>query len=224
MKNLTIVFDLDGTLVDTAPDLLNATNHALEAVCVAPVGLEGVRASISGGARRMIERALEISGVELSQTKVDALLEIFLEHYVAHIAVESRPYPGVVALLARLREIGSRLAVCTNKLERPSRRLLHELALLDFFHAVVGRDTLPICKPDPAHLVGSVILADGNPNRSLMIGDSETDVATAKAAGVPIIAVSFGYSLRPIAELEPDAVIDSYGELPPHIKRLGSRY
>ncbi len=223
MHNLTLVFDLDGTLVDTAPDLVNALNHALESVDVAPVALESVRASISGGARAMIEKALAMAQMELAPARIDELLEIFLEHYAVNIATVSRPYPGVVALLERLSELGTRLAICTNKREDLTRRLLRELGLLDHFHGVAGRDTLPVAKPDPGHLIGAIILADGNPNRAIMVGDSEVDIATAKTAGIPVVAVSFGYSARPLSELAPDAIIDGFGELPGHIRRLASR-
>jgi len=220
MKNVTVVFDLDGTLVDTAPDLLAATNHVLASVDAPPVAMEGLRPTISFGARAMIEHGLKLAGQERSAAEVDALLDAFLEHYAQNIAVSSRPYPGAQIVLESLIEVGARLSICTNKREGLSRKLLTELKLLDHFHAIAGRDTLPVCKPDPGHLIGAIILADGNPNRAVMIGDSETDIQTAKTAGIPVIAVTFGYSARPIAEYEPDALADSYGELHQELSRI----
>ena len=220
MKHWTIVFDLDGTLVDTAPDLVRATNHVLATVDVPPAPVESIMPAISFGGRAMIGEGLKLAGRTLSESEIDELFAQFVEHYGENIAVESRPYPGAEVLLERFGEIGARLAICTNKREDLSRKLLHELDLLRHFHAVAGRDTLPIHKPDPGHLIGTIILADGNPNRAIMIGDSETDVRTAKTAGIPVVAVSFGYSASPVADFEPDAVINAFGELQPELERI----
>ena len=213
MKDLTVVFDLDGTLVDTAPDLVGATNHALADIGLAPVAAGLLRPWISFGARRMIVEALAASGQPKPDAEVDRLLDLFLLYYEANIARESRPYPGVVTAIETLRAGGARLAVCTNKREGLSRALLSALSLDHLFHALAGRDTFPVHKPHPEHLLGAIRLAGGSPLRALMVGDSEVDVATAKAASVPVVAVSFGYTQVPVASLTPDRLIHHYDHL-----------
>ncbi|MBI1386249.1 MAG: HAD hydrolase-like protein [Rhizobiales bacterium] len=223
MRHLTFAFDLDGTLVDTAPDLARATNHALEQAGLSPVELEVILPSVSLGAAAMIETAMRHLGREPKPEEAGALLDAFLRYYEANIAVDSRPYPGAAIVLERLVDLGARVTICTNKREHLSRKLLHALDLARHCHAIVGRDTLPICKPDPGHLIGAIILADGNPNRAIMIGDSDVDVRTAQKAGIPVIGVSFGYSPEPIASYGPDAVIAGYGELEGAVQTLAAR-
>ena len=218
MQNLTLVFDLDGTLVDTAPDLIAATNHVLEHVGLPRVDAQSLRPYIGHGARVMIERATAIA--KLSEAEHERLLERFLDYYGAHIAVDSRPFEGAVDALERFKAAGAKLAVCTNKREGMSRLLLDTLDLSRFFAAVAGRDTLPNSKPHPGHLLGTIALAGGDAARAIMIGDSNVDIATAKAARVPVIAVSFGYSDTPVEDFAPDAVIDHYRELAPAIAAL----
>lgn len=218
MQNLTLVFDLDGTLVDTAPDLIAATNHVLEHVGLPRVDAQSLRPYIGHGARVMIERATAVAN--LSEAEHERLLERFLDYYGAHIAVDSRPFEGAVDALGRFKAAGAKLAVCTNKREGMSRLLLDTLDLSRFFAAVAGRDTLPNSKPHPGHLLGTIDLAGGDAARAIMIGDSNVDIATAKAARVPVIAVSFGYTDTPIRDFAPDAVIDHYRELEPAIAAL----
>lgn len=220
MHDLTVVFDLDGTLVDTAPDLVHATNHVLSGLGFAPVSAELLRPWISYGARRMIVEGLAFSGQEATEAELDRLLETFLEHYAAHIAFESRPFPGAIAVLDRMLAHGTRLAVCTNKREALTRSLLDQLGLSQRFAAIAGRDTFPVSKPHPDHLRGTVAMAGGDLARAVMIGDSEVDIATAKAARVPVIAVSFGYTQVPVERLSPDAVVNHYGELEDVVARL----
>jgi phosphoglycolate phosphatase len=220
MHGLTVVFDLDGTLVDTAPDLVGATNHALADLGLAPVGGDLLRPWISFGARRMIVEGLTHSSAPLPDPEVDRLLDLFLGYYEANIARESRPYPGVLQAIATLRDAGARLAVCTNKRESLSRSLLAALDLERHFDALAGRDTFAVHKPHPDHLRGAVRLAGGDAGRAIMVGDSEVDIATAKAAGVPVVAVSFGYTGIPVDRLAPDRVIDHYDALLPAIRDL----
>jgi phosphoglycolate phosphatase len=210
LKGATIVFDLDGTLVDTAPDLTNALNHVLTARGYDPVAPAAVRAAVGRGARVMIEQALSLAG---RQDDVDGMLSEFLLHYEANIAAESRPFPGAVAALDRLAASGARLAVCTNKRERLSRMLLAALAIEDRFHGLAGRDTFAVSKPDPGHLTGAIALAGGDPARALMVGDSAVDIAAAQAAGVPSILVTFGYAPPPPEGPQADAVIDHFDAL-----------
>lgn len=220
MHSLTVVFDLDGTLVETAPDLIRATNHALGLAGLEAVPPAAIRPSISFGGRAMIVKALEIRGARLGEPDIDRLLEAFLAHYAANIAVESHAFPGLEGALDTLAQRGARLAVCTNKREGMSRLLLDTLGLTHRFKAIAGRDTFPVWKPHPDHLTGAIRLAGGDPNQAVMIGDSDTDIKTARAAGVPVIGVPFGYTDVPIDRLGPDAVIAHYDELVATVERV----
>lgn len=220
MRDLTLVFDLDGTLIDTAPDLVHATNHVISAEGIEPVPSAALRPWISYGARRLIEVALSARGENRSVSDVDGMLDRFLHYYEANISVSSRPFAGLEQVLDLAGASGARLAVCTNKREHLSRKLLSELGLLDRFAAIAGRDTFTVCKPHPEHLFGAIRLAGGERGRAVMVGDSDVDVATAKAAGIPVVAVSFGYTSIPVGELEADAVIDHYDDFMPALSRL----
>lgn len=214
LKDMTIVFDLDGTLVDTAPDLTNALNDALIRRGHRPIPQETIRQAVGFGARVMIEEALHRAG---ALEDIDAMLADFLVHYEANIAAESRPFPGAVASLDALAASGARLAVCTNKREHLSRKLLAELGLGGYFHGIAGRDTFSVSKPDPGHLTQVIALAGGAPTRAIMVGDSDVDLRTAKDASVPSILVSFGYAPRALDEFAPAAIIDHFDELIPSI-------
>jgi len=223
MRNATIVFDLDGTLVDTAPDLIGATNHALASIGVAPVEGAALRPWISYGARRMVEEALAARGRILDSADVDRLHGIFLDYYERNIATESRPYAGAEAVLADLLEGGARLAICTNKREGLSLALLEALGLSARFAAVAGRDTFAVHKPHPDHLIGVIGLAGGEVSRAVMVGDSGVDVEAARNARVPVVGVTFGYTATPMSALGPDALISHYRELPAALARLLAR-
>ena len=223
MQDVTVVFDLDGTLVETAPDLVRATNHVLGLAGLAPVPASGIRPAISFGARVMIETGFKLHGRAPDPTVIDRLHRQFLEHYGENIAVESHAYPGLEAALEGLAAKGARLAVCTNKQEKLSRKLLDALGLSRHFRALAGRDTFPVFKPDPGHLTGVIHKAGGDPKRAIMVGDSDTDIKTARAAGIPVIGVPFGYTDIPIHELKPDAVITHYRELETAIAALSRR-
>lgn len=216
---LTIVFDLDGTLIDTAPDLIATLNFILTEHGLPTVPYETARPLIGGGAKGMIERALIVDG--RTAADVDLLYAAFITHYAAHIAARSRPFPDVEATLDRLAAAGYRLAVCTNKLEWLSQRLLDTLGLSARFAAICGQDTFGVQKPDPRIFWQTVIRAGGEPGRAIMVGDSITDIRTARAAHAPIIAVDFGYTDVPIATLAPDRVIGSFAELPGALDALG---
>ncbi len=220
MQDLTVVFDLDGTLVETAPDLIRSVNHVLGLAGIQAVEPSSIRPSISFGGRAMIVKALAIRSADLAEYEIDRLLAIFLEHYAANIAVESHAFPGLEDALDELDRRGARLAVCTNKREVMSRLLLGTLGLGPRFKAIAGRDTFPVWKPHPDHLTGAIRMAGGDPRRAVMIGDSDTDIKTARAAGVPVIGVPFGYTDVPIDQLGPDAVIAHYDELVAAIERV----
>jgi phosphoglycolate phosphatase len=218
----TIVFDLDGTLVDTAPDLIAALNYVLDREGLPPVPMQAARNMIGAGARKLIERGLEVEGRIMSVADIDRLTKDFIEYYAAHIADASRPFEGLEAALDDLEALGCRFAVCTNKLEWLSKRLLEQLGLSRRFAAICGADTFGVSKPDPAILRQTVARAGGDMTGAVMVGDAGTDVGVARRAGVPVIGVSFGYSDVPIAELKPDRVIDRMRELPSAVERVMS--
>lgn len=220
MRDVTLVFDLDGTLIDTAPDLAAATNHVMARLGLAAVDEHDIRPWVGHGALKMIEQAARAHGRTLSEPELYDLFEIFILYYSDNIAVASRPYDGVVAALTTFKERGASLAVCTNKLERHARQVISELGLAKFFSALTGRDSLGVYKPDPGHLTGTIALAGGTPERAIMIGDSETDIKTAKAAGIPVVAVTFGYSVEPVASFAPDITIDHFSQLGASVERL----
>ncbi|MEJ8572928.1 phosphoglycolate phosphatase [Microbaculum marinum] len=213
MPKPVAVFDLDGTLVDTAPDLFAALDVVLREngyESVAPADEMGI---IGHGSKAMIEYALTAQGVDIDPERIKPMHLRFLDYYEAHIADGSRPFPGVVEALDRLAGAGAALAVCTNKYEHLSRQLLDALGLSGRFAAIVGADTLGVRKPDPAHILGTIERAGGDLTRAVMVGDSRTDIDAAKAATVPVIAVDFGYTDTPVAQLSPDHVISQYEEL-----------
>jgi phosphoglycolate phosphatase len=209
----TIVFDLDGTLVDTAPDLVDTLNVVFAREGIPTVPYEIGRNLIGGGAKRMIERALQVEGRDCSPAEVERLFSGFIEHYAAHIADRSRPFPGLIEALDQLQQRGWRFAVCTNKLEWLSVRLLDALSLSPRFEAVCGQDTFGVQKPDPVVLKRTIEQAGGDPERAIMVGDSATDINTARALGIPVVAVTFGYTEIPATELGADQVIDHYSQL-----------
>ena len=210
MTATTVVFDLDGTLIDTAPDLINAANHVLAGAGLGAVPGAVLQPFISFGSRRMIEEGLAFHGHKLPAAEIDRMWHAFLATYADNIAVDSRPYPHLENVLGEIARSGARLAVCTNKPESLSRKLLDALGLSDRFAAICGRDTFAVCKPHPDHLRLTIERAGGKATHAIMVGDSDTDVATAKAAGIPIIGVGFGYSDVPMRELRPDALIEDY--------------
>ncbi len=211
----TIVFDLDGTLVDTAPDVTRAVNYALRRVGCRPVAQTQVRALLGRGSKALIATALESVGRPAqSDSEISALLRPFLEFYSANIAVESRPFPGAVEALSVLRRGGAQMAICTNKFEAMSRKLIAALRLEAYFDANLGGDSLPVRKPDPGHLLAAIAQAGGTPDSAVLIGDSRADAGAAKAAGVPVVLVGFGYSDVPVETLEADALIDHFSQLP----------
>lgn len=216
----TLVFDLDGTLIDTAPDLIDTLNVVFAREGLPPVPYEPARNLIGGGARGMIARGLEAEGRVLDPVKLEALFLDFIAHYTEHIADRSRPFPGLIETLDELTARGCRLAVCTNKLEHLSLLLLRALKLADRFAVICGQDTFGVQKPDPEILRRTVAAAGGNPRQAIMIGDSVTDIRTARAAEIPVIAVDFGYSEKPVAEYAPDRIISHYSELPAAIAAM----
>jgi phosphoglycolate phosphatase len=214
-----LIFDLDGTLVDTAPDLLHAANHALSLIDRPPVSMEQLRTYVGHGAMNLIELGAKASGPLPDRATLNRMHDAFLEYYGDNIAVGSVMFEGLEELIEQATLSGLKLGVCTNKVERLSLKLLTELGAMHHFGAVVGGDTLPIMKPDPAPYAEVARRLGVDMADTLMFGDSETDIKTAKNAGVPVIAVSFGYTTKHVSEFSPDHVIDHYDEAWPLVER-----
>src|SRR2546423_11216023 len=220
MPSPTIVFDLDGTLVDTAPDLIDTLNVILARHDVAAVAFDEARTMIGAGIKALLQRGLASKGVQLPPEQIDRLFGEYLEIYAVHIADRSRPFAGLEAALDALDARGCRLAVCTNKLEWLSVKLLKQLGLARRFAAICGQDTFAMRKPDPDMLRLTIVRAGGDTGHAVMVGDSITDVATARAAAVPVIADDFGYSEKPAAELGADRLISHFDALPEAVTAL----
>ncbi|MGE0233105.1 MAG: phosphoglycolate phosphatase [Flavobacteriaceae bacterium] len=216
----TIVFDLDGTLIETAPDLVATTNAVLAHYEIPAVDRAFLETAIGRGARAMIATVLKHQAIAYDEAGLEALYEDFVAYYAENISVHSHPFPGLVETLDELTARGFVFAVCTNKLEGLSRRLLDALGLSDRFAAIVGPDTLGVSKPDPEHLLGAIRLAGGDSGHAVMVGDSAADIDAAKAAGIPSVAVTFGYTAIPARELGADRIIDRYDQLPRAIDDL----
>lgn len=216
----TIVFDLDGTLVDTAPDLMGTLNALLAQDGLPPLGLDSARSLIGQGAKALLARGFAAAGEPLETARLDRLFGEFIDHYLSRIAQESRPFEGVVPALDDLAASGARLAVCTNKRTDLSLALLDALGLTSRFAAIVGADSAPAPKPDPRHLWAAIERAGGEAGRAVMVGDSASDARAARNADVPLVLVSFGYTDIPAADLQPDILIDAFTELPAACARL----
>lgn len=216
----TLVFDLDGTLAETAPDIMGTLNVLLEREGLAALPLERARELVGAGARALIERGFKASGKPLSTDKLDELFSAFLPHYLGRIAEASFLFPGVEAALDRLAGKGFSLAICTNKPEPHSLALVEALGIKNRFRAIVGRETFPFFKPDPRVLIETIRISGGDASRAIMIGDSKTDLDTAKAANIPTIGVSFGYTDVPMAELGPDRLIHHFDALDEAVESL----
>lgn len=210
----TVVFDLDGTLVESLPDLAATLNVILNRHGLTALEPQMVRSIVGRGARVLLTRGFEASGQSLSPERADILFAEFIEHYTAHIADASFVFPGVEDALDQLADAGARLAVCTNKRTDLAVPLLQALGLAKRFAAIVGPDLAPAAKPDRRHLLTTVALAGGDPARAIMVGDSGTDADTARAAGVPLILVTFGYTEIPAADLGADVLINHFDQIP----------
>jgi phosphoglycolate phosphatase len=220
LADATIVFDLDGTLVETAPDLMGTLNVLLEREGHAPLPLADAHGLIGAGAKALLARGFESAGAPLEEPRLSELFEDFITHYLAHIADESRPFDGVLEAMDVLAAHGARLAVCTNKRTDLSVALLDALGLSPRFAAIIGADSAPAPKPDPRHLLTTIERAGGRADRAVMVGDSASDARAARNAGVPLVLVSFGYTDVPAAELDPDRLIDHFDELPDACRQL----
>lgn len=220
LSGAVVVFDLDGTLVETAPDLIGALNVVLGEEGLPPVPVSAARHLVGRGGRVLMRRGFADAGVEISDEQVEPLFERFLEAYRGCIANESRPFPGAEAALDALAAAGAKLAVCTNKPGAYARLLLDKLGLSHRFAAVLGPDETAARKPDARHLLDTLAAAGGDAASAVMVGDSSADVESARAAGVPSVVVTFGYTETPAAELGGDALIPHFDALPAAVERL----
>lgn len=218
----TIVFDLDGTLVDSAPDLQTAVNKVLEEKSRRPLTLLEIQHMIGDGMLKLLERAFLATGIPAPDEELPVFACRFLDFYEGHDTDQTRPYPGVKETLERLQAEGILMGVCTNKPQNATEGILTKLGLRQHFVAVTGGDALHggVRKPDPRHLLATLKAMDADPTNTVMVGDSPNDVHCARAAGMPVIAVSYGYTRRPIRESKPDIVIDDFADLPDALFRL----
>jgi phosphoglycolate phosphatase len=220
LAGVTIAFDLDGTLVDTAADLIGTLNVLLRDEGLPPLPVGEARPFIGKGARWLIERGFQAAGQTLHAARTQGLHDRFLAHYRGRIADESRPFPGCEAALDTLKAAGARLAVCTNKRTDLSVTLLEAVGLAGRFEAIVGSDATPAIKPDARHLQAAVEAAGGDIGRAIMVGDAATDAGAARNAGAGLVLVSFGYTEIPVEDLNPDVLIHSFDALPEACMRL----
>jgi phosphoglycolate phosphatase len=225
MSRPTILFDLDGTLVHSAPDLVGALNLVLAEEGEAPVDLESGLRLIGHGGRIMIVNGFAARGIDLTAMpeRLERLASRFVAVYETRIAAETRPFPNVEATLARFADADWRLGVCTNKSERLARLLLDQLDLSRLFHVITGADTFGIGKPDARPVLESIAVVGGDPSCAVLVGDSAADIHAARAAGIPVIAVTFGYTDQPVATLAPDRLVDDFADIWPAAKMLIGR-
>lgn len=223
LSGATIAFDLDGTLVDTAPDLVGTLNTVLAEQGLPTLGYLEVRTMVGAGAWALVKRGFAAAGEPLGEERKDAFLGRFVEIYESRIAAESQLFPGCIEALDALAAAGARLTVCTNKYSRGADLLIEALGMSRHFHAVVGPDRAPAAKPDARHIAAAVAAAGGTLDRCVMVGDSLTDFNAARATGVPVLLVPFGYSDPPAATLAADAFCEQWKDIPTACARLLSR-
>ena len=215
-----VLFDLDGTLAETAGDLMAALNAVLAQEGVPPLAVEQARTLLGAGGRALLQRGFAASGRALEPDRLEPLFRDFLADYESHIAARSHLFPGVEAALDSLEAHGFAFAVCTNKMEKASLMLLDALGVTRRFRAICGQDTFAFHKPDARTLPAVIAQAGGDPRRAVMVGDSITDIAAAKNAGLPVVAVDFGYTDKPVSELGPDRIISHFDDLPAAVRSL----
>jgi phosphoglycolate phosphatase len=219
MTKFLVVFDLDGTLIDSVPDLTNALNEVLREHGYSPLSTREVAPMVGDGVPPLVARAFAARGG--SAAEAAAALPHYIEVYEANATNLTRPYPGVPETLEELRRLGYRNAICTNKLQKASETVLDGLGLTDLFEGIAGGDRYPVKKPDAGHLLGIIGELGGDPRHAVMIGDSENDAAVAHNASVPLIMMSYGYARADPATLGGLATLNNFADLPATLKRLG---
>jgi len=217
-----LICDLDGTLVDSAPDLTSAVNDLLAEAARPPLSEAAVRRMVGDGVPKLVERALTASGGLPEAGALADYVARYLGFYESRLTELTRPYPGAVETLSELKSTGWRLAICSNKPEGPSRHILAALGLDNLFEAVAGGDTFAVKKPDPGHVRGVLDALGAAPDEAVMLGDSLNDVLAARGAGLPVIAIANGYGPVPAQEIGADALIETFAELPGALARIVS--
>jgi phosphoglycolate phosphatase len=214
LEGAAISFDLDGTLVDTAPDLVRSTNVVMDAAGLERINLTSVRGMVGQGARALIVKAAAASGVTFGDDDLETRIEHFLEVYQAGLTELSMPFDGVDEVLGILAQQGAILSVCTNKPPHLANPVLQAFDLQRHFKAIIGNGQAGVNKPDARHLTYTIDASGGDVSRALMVGDSITDVQAARNANIPVVLVSFGYTIEKASTLGADAIFDHYHELP----------
>ncbi len=220
----TIIIDLDGTLVDSAADLADALDELLLEYKLEPIGPDGARKLIGHGIVNLVRKGLELRGQPITPYLLEIAATRFRELYAKRLPARAVAYPGVLDALITLKQDNWRLVVCTNKLESFSRKILEGLGLANFFDIIAGPDTFGVAKPDPQHLLRTLPTHMPPGYKVIMIGDSEVDIETAHAARIPVIAVTYGYSKTPLANLKPQALTDNFADIPSLVKQLAATF
>jgi len=216
-RRSVILFDLDGTLIDSAPDIRSAINDVLKQANLPEVTLEQTREFIGDGVTQLVQRAFTAIGIPLHAAALSLYRDRYLRAYEARLANETRPYPGVPQTLRALRWAGWRLAICTNKPIAATQGVLQQLGLDAYFEATAGGDSFPVRKPDPRHLLATLATLDVTADQAIMVGDSENDVAAARGANIPIVVMSYGYHRGSLADIDADLVLDDFDALPANL-------
>jgi phosphoglycolate phosphatase len=215
-----LIFDLDGTLIDSAPDLAHALNRLLAELGRPPLDLPAVRRMVGDGAPELVRRALAAGGANVDPSAMPELFERYRAFYLATATASTRAYPGVPETLTTLRAAGYRMVICTNKFQIPTMKILDFLGLTRFFDGVAGGDVVPARKPDPRHLLAALAFVDGAPDRAVMIGDGVNDVAAAKAASIPVMLLDSGYGEIAAGELGGDCLLSAFSDIPEALAEL----
>jgi len=219
----TVIYDLDGTLIDSAKDMQMAVSHVLADHGLPAVTEEDVRFFMGQGSKVTMGKAFAKYGKALDEATLTAVTKEFVRYYEADPISNTVAFDGVAEVVARFARLGLKQGVCTNKFEKPSRMILEHLKLMPPIADVAGADTFPVRKPDPRHILMLVKRMGGDPKRTVMIGDSIHDVEAAHGAGLPAVLVSWGYTVKPPSELGAEAVIQRFGALPEALGRLASQ-
>lgn len=207
-----VIFDLDGTLVDSARDLTAALNYVLRQANRPEVAISQVRYLVGDGARAMIKKGFSETGPLPDEAGINRILQDFLAYYLENITDQTIIFPGALKVIEKLVDLGIPLGLCTNKALKLTEKLMTEIGLADYFSAIVGGDSFDYRKPDPRHLTSTLDMMNCSPHRAVMVGDSVNDILAARGAGMPVICLSLGYSKTPIADLNPDGVFDHYDD------------
>ncbi|PCJ30526.1 MAG: phosphoglycolate phosphatase [Alphaproteobacteria bacterium] len=224
IKPSGVIFDLDGTLVDSARDLSAALNHVLKQASRPEIALSEVRHMVGDGARALIIKGFSETGHLPEATEIDIIQDEFLNYYSDHITDQTIIFPGALRVIETLANMKIPLGLCTNKAIKLTKKIMAEFDLTDYFSTIVGGDSFDYRKPDPRHLISTLEIMKADPQRAVMVGDSRNDIMAAQRAGIHVIGVSFGYSKTPIAELNPDMVIDHYDDFLNSLGRLSESF